>query len=239
MEPSRRQRAFETGNARRWLDANRPLAVGGVVIVLVLAAVVYSTYRLEPSPEVSEIVIQEPSPEGEGATLEQHGSEPASKDVITVHVVGAVSQPGVYLLDPEARAVDAVAAAGGFGADSARETVNLAQPLLDGCQLRIPTRAEVDELKDGHTFGLVGPDGAQLAAAVLESSGLNATALVDVNSADAQQLETLPGIGPSTSMKIIAEREAHGRFVSLKDLIRVSGIGEKKVEALEGLAEAR
>lgn len=127
-----------------------------------------------------------------------------------VHVLGAVERPGLYVLHPGARVVDALAAAGGTvdGADLA--AVNLARPVEDGEQVVVPVA------------------GAAAGPSAVPSDG----GAVDLNSADQAALEALPGIGPALAERILAWREENGRFRSVDDLLAVPGIGEKLLEGL-------
>ena len=153
-------------------------------------------------------------------------SKPASATV-WVHVVGAVRNPGVYELPAGARATSAIAAAGGVLPGSAEYAVNLAAVLEDGQQLVIPTRDEA------------GPPGAAVGASAAGAAGGPAAGPLDLNRATAEQLDALPGIGPATAAKIVADRTANGSFRSVSDLTRVPGIGEKKVEQLKDLVRVR
>jgi len=133
---------------------------------------------------------------------------------IVVHVLGAVVAPGVYQLRAGSRVLDAVAAAGGFAEDAARDGVNLAAELSDGQQLVVPV------------VGAVPAAGA---------SGVTSGGLVNLNTADESTLETLPRVGPAMAQRIIAFREANGGFRSVQDLLGVSGIGDKTFAALQPL----
>jgi competence protein ComEA len=144
---------------------------------------------------------------------------------VFVHVVGAVHHPGLYELAVGSRVADAVSAAGGLAASGAQEGVNLASVLKDGEQIAIPTR---DELKRGGARAVGGIAGS---AARAQPGGGGAA--VNINTADAAALDTLPGVGPSTAAKIVADREANGPFATPDDLGRVPGIGPKKLEQLK------
>jgi competence protein ComEA len=137
---------------------------------------------------------------------------------VLVHVVGAVRRPGVYSLEHGARGIDAVEAAGGLLSEAVPSRINLAKVLADGEQVVVPSEDDAE-----------GPPPAGL--------GVHPTGppVVNVNSADQAMLETLPGVGPATAIKIIAEREAKGPFWSPEDLGRVSGIGPKRLEQLKDL----
>ena len=131
---------------------------------------------------------------------------------LVVDVAGAVRRPGIYRLATGTRVDDAVAAAGGGTARADIAAVNLAAPLSDGEQVLVPAR------------GAAGAAGASAGSTV-----------VDLNSATAEQLDTLPGIGPSTAAKIVAYRQQHGAFHSLAELDAISGIGPSKLAELKGL----
>lgn len=149
-------------------------------------------------------------------------SQAAAEDTETVcvHVVGAVRRPGVYEVRTAGRVLDAVKAAGGMLPDAVPAGINLARLVKDGEQIRIPDEDESQA---------VAPAGGAAAA----SPGAGEP--VDLNSADASALDALPGVGPATASKIIADRESNGPFATTDDLSRVPGIGEKKLADLEGL----
>ncbi|HEY3544016.1 MAG TPA: ComEA family DNA-binding protein [Gaiellaceae bacterium] len=134
---------------------------------------------------------------------------------LVIDVAGAVRRPGLHRLAAGARVDDALAAAGGATPRADIAAVNLAAPLADGEQIVVPLR------------GTAAVAGASAAGA--------ATAPVDLNSATVEQLDTLPGIGPSTAAKIVAYRQQHGAFRSLEELDAVSGIGPSKLAELKGL----
>lgn len=134
---------------------------------------------------------------------------------IYVHLLGAVASPGLYQLPAESRAVDAVAAAGGFVDGADRASLNLARFLSDGEQVYVPMVGEQPAALPGST-GSVGDK-------------------VNLNTADAATLETLPRVGPAMAARIIAWREANGRFAAIEDLKGVSGIGDKTFDAMREL----
>jgi len=132
---------------------------------------------------------------------------------IFVHVLGEVASPGLYELAEGDRAVDAVAAAGGFTRKADQAQLNLARFVTDGEQIVVP----------------------RVGAAPAAGGGASVPGKVNLNTADAAALETLPRIGPSMAERILAWRETNGRFASIEDLLNVSGVGEKTFEALKSL----
>lgn len=142
-----------------------------------------------------------------------------------MHVAGAVVRPGVVSLASGSRVVDAVNAAGGLGAGADPDRVNLAAPLTDGERLMVPL------------VGQPVPEAvpAQVPGAGAGTSTAGPGAPVDLNTASAEQLDSLPGIGPSTAAAIIAHREKNGPFRSVDGLLDVRGIGDAKLEVLRDL----
>ena len=138
----------------------------------------------------------------------------ASTRQLVVDVAGAVRRPGLYRLEPGARVADAVAAAGGATRRANVDAVNLAAPLADGLQVVVPPRG---------------------AASAPAGGTPSPTAPVDLNSASVEQLDALPGIGPSTAQKIVDFRQAHGAFHSVDELDAVPGIGAGRIAQLKGL----
>ena len=137
-------------------------------------------------------------------------------------------RPGVYELVAGARVQEAVLAAGGCLASAAPQGINLARAVADGEQLVVPTQEEWE----AGGASAVAPTGE---TAPGDSAGAAQGGVVNLNTADATALETLPGVGPATAAKIVDEREANGPFQSVEDLARVSGIGSKKIEAIRDL----
>lgn len=141
--------------------------------------------------------------------------------VIIVDVAGAVERPSVVQLHEGDRVQDAIDAADGLAQDADVSRVNRAAKLIDGQQVYIPHEGEDASVQ---TQGSASGGGSETAGA---------SQIVNINMATAEELDALPGIGPSTAQSIIEDREANGPFSSPEDLMRVSGIGEKKYEKLK------
>lgn len=143
---------------------------------------------------------------------------------VTVHVTGRVRQPGVQELPAGSRVADAVAAAGGTTAGADLERVNLARKLLDGEQVQVPAKGQP----------LAAPPPAPGTPAGPGEAGPTQVQPLDLNTATAEQLEALPGVGEVTAQRIIDHR-AKRPFRSVEDLLDVEGIGERRLESLRGL----
>ena len=190
--------------------ANKTVLIG-MAAILVMAAVAVG-YVLSGSAATSEFEVK-------GSSVEEIASSEPAGQPIFVHVSGAVLNPGLYELEFGSRVADAVSAAGGFSDDAAQDSCNLARRVDDGEHVAIATK-EAYEAGRALGFG----DASEAASTV-----------INLNTASAEQLESLPGIGAATAQKIVADRSANGPFNSVADLARVTGIGDKKVSALEGL----
>ena len=170
-----------------------------------------------PSGGASDSAILEPFDAGASAT-------PGGADVgvvIFVHVLGAVTQPGLFELHDGARVMDAIAAAGGLTAEADPAGVNLARILSDGEQFYVPRQGEV-------------PPGIPPAAAGSGAANVPA-AKVNLNTATVADLDSLPRIGPTMAQRIIDYRTTNGRFATVDALRDVAGIGDKTFEALKDL----
>ncbi|MBB4663941.1 helix-hairpin-helix domain-containing protein [Conexibacter arvalis] len=154
----------------------------------------------------------------------------AGEGALVVDVKGAVRRPGVYRLAAGARAIDAVRRAGGMTGRADRLGVNLAARLSDGGEVVVPRRGQGGALGVGGvpSSGGGAPGGASGSGAGDPAGPLQ----IDINTASAQELEQLDGVGPATAAKIIAYRELHGGFRSIEELDEVSGIGEAKLAAI-------
>ena len=168
------------------------------------------------------IMIINRRPEGPAVVL----PEPPTPSPVRVHVTGAVAAPGVYALPAGSIVLDAITAAGGPLAEGDPNALNLARPVRDGDQIVVPLRPRPASTAGGPPTDT----DATVAAPVPSPSGP-----LNINTATAAELETLPGIGPSLAQRIVDYRTVHGPFASIEAVMDVPGIGEGKFEAIKGL----
>lgn len=156
------------------------------------------------------------------------GAQKAPAGEVTVHVTGAVGNPSVQRLPAGSRVADAVAAAGGASPEADTQSLNLARVLNDGEQVRVP------KVGESPPAAPAGAEGSQTGAGpgAGAAPGGGPAGKVNVNTAEASALETLPGIGPTLAKRIIAYRNEHGPFATVEDLTDVPGIGPAVLEGL-------
>ena len=187
-----------------WLERHRWLILG--ILFTLLCAVVVVVWISRPKPEP--IVISTPTP-----------TVLATPAPLRVYVTGAVKQPDVYALAQGSIVKDAISAAGGTTEDADLDRINLAQELNDQMHVHVPcVGEETTPVAPSGTGG--GSDDAP-------------DARININTASAKQLESLPGIGPTMATRIVEYRTAHGPFTRPEDIVDVNGIGPTTYEKLK------
>jgi competence protein ComEA len=183
-------------------------------VVLATALVGAAGYGLAYRPAPTVLKVQPPPP-----TPLPTGTRTAAPACF--HIVGAVEAPGVYTLPPGSRVQDAIEVAGGPTSDADLDRLNLAALLQDQDQIFVPRRnlPTIEDSPQSEQHGEHPP-------------------LLNINSADSETLQTLPGIGPVLADRIIAYREEHGLFATVDDLKSVKGIGDKTLDELRPLITA-
>jgi competence protein ComEA len=190
--------------------------LGGLVVLVAITVGGAGLWYVRSLPRPVEVRAAAASPAaGPSAT--------GSPDVVPllVDVAGWVRHPGVYEFHDGDRVIDAIEAAGGARRGAALDALNLAAPLADGTQILVPRR---------EASGSAGsaPSAPSVDGGVTSSK-------VNINSASAEELETLPGIGEVIAQEILDYRTANGPFASVDDLLDVSGIGEVTLENVRDL----
>ncbi|HSX67420.1 ComEA family DNA-binding protein [Nocardioides sp.] len=198
------------------LLAPGPIAVVAVLLAVGIGVVAWLTLRSQPQelPMAVPVAGDLASPIAvPGVSTGAARTTNAVATEVVVHVAGKVRRPGIVVLSPGARVADALRAAGGARPGIELAGVNLARVLADGEQVVVG--APVTAAGTG-TTGMAGATGA----------GGDAAGKVNLNTASEAQLEELPGVGPVTAAAIVAFRQEQGPFVSVDQLLDVSGIGE-------------
>lgn len=168
--------------------------------------------------------------------IEKEDKENDTKDIeeknkIVVYIAGAIKNEGVYELEENSRITDIIEKAGGLTDDANINNINLAYILQDGVKVYIPKDNDKNEIKDETNIYVSKENG--------ESNIDNGTSVetknskININTATQTELETLPGIGPSTATKIINYRKENGKFNSIEELKKVSGIGDSKYNKIK------
>lgn len=216
------QETAESLQARLHLGKLRPPAFMGALLLagVFISACVFGAFQLVSDHSFSvESASSQKTGEGSVAKDGDSSAEAPEESLLCVHVSGCVRTPGVYELSEGLRVADAVELAGGALEEANLDAVNLARILQDGEQIYVPA------LGDSTAAALASGGSGELAT--------GASALVNINTATAEELTKLDGVGGATAKKIVADRLKNGPFSSVEDIKRVSGIGDKKFEALK------
>lgn len=153
------------------------------------------------------------------------------EEKIVIYITGAVKNEGIYDMKKNSRIADSIEKAGGLTEEANIENINLAYILEDGMKIHIPKKNEnFNEIED-HTNAYLSKENT-----ISENSkNTNNDEKININTATQTELETLPGIGPSTALKIIEYRKENGKFNSIEDIKKISGIGDRKFSQIKDL----
>lgn len=191
-----------------FLTRYRPYLVMLVLFIVTLAGTVFLLRRSDAPPTVT-LITATPRPT---ATIAS----------ILVDVRGAVNQPGVYTLPAGSRVQDALARAGDVTSNADTRTLNLARRLNDGEQLYVPRQGEATS---------VPPTPSSRSA----PTATRAPSKININTASVDELDTLPGIGPSLAQRIVDYRTQNGDFKTIEDIKKVRGIGDALFNQIKDL----
>ena len=185
-----------------------------IIIIGVIILIIISIYVLK---KIDEYNYEENNYEEYFAEEENIIKEEAKK-VIVVHIIGEINKPGIVELEEGARVIDAIKKAGGTTEKADLAQINLAYILKDGQKIYIPNTADHDKKIEYNT--------ANIENNIKEEK-------ININTADEDELQRLPGVGASTAAKIIKYREENGSFRRIEDIQNVKGIGEAKYNDLK------
>lgn len=194
-----------------------------IFMILVILVYFFKIYNSDYEVLESENILENTTDISENVNLKNEVSdtEETNEDIIVIHVTGAVHNPGIVKLPTGSRIADAINLAGGFTDDSDISSVNLAYKLDDGEKIYIPY---ISDNYSNNSY--ISSDAGQNIILEDSSSSLNGSSkninLININSATQAELESIPGIGPSTALKIIQYRTENGKFNDINDIKNIS-----------------
>lgn len=197
-------------------DYWRIALVGAVLVVLLIIWFVPFSQNKETNWHSMADAAGQTSEMGEGGTLQEDSPHDEESEIV-IDIKGEVHQPGIYRLKSGARMYELIEQAGGLTEEASETAINLAQVLQDQ-QMVIVFHQEDEGFMEINASGV--------------SDSQTAATLINLNHADAQQLQELPGVGTKKAEAIIAYREEYGFFKQIDDLKKITGIGEKTFESL-------
>lgn len=197
-----------------------------IFIIIIISGIIYGIFNYftqnknkENLENISQDIIINNQTEN---TTEENNNQ----EKIVIHITGAICNEGIYELEENSRIADAVKMAGGLKEDADLKQINLAYVLEDGMKINIPSKNESTNEASNKTESYITKEN-------LNTSNNVKTSKVNINSATQTELETLPGIGPSTALKIINYRKEKGKFNKIEDIKNVNGIGESKFNKIK------
>ncbi|MEH7494278.1 helix-hairpin-helix domain-containing protein [Neobacillus niacini] len=194
-----------------------------IIAVIIAFAALY--YFLEERKSSSEINVEEIVPTAiieEEEVIQPTQNQTKVAESFIVDVKGQVKMPGVYSSSPEERVIDVVQRAGGLTENADESKVNFAEHVQDAMVIYIPAKGEEGNIPQGLTSNP-------------SDTGGTKQGKINLNKADENELQNLPGIGPSKAAAIMEYRETNGPFKSVEDLKNISGIGDKTFDKLKDL----
>lgn len=215
-----------------------------IIITIITIGVAYYTYmsfeKKDFTVESSDLEINKANEEN-NSKVENGVRDESEENKIIVHISGEVKNQGIVELEENSRVNDAIEKAGGVTENAYMKDINLAYKLEDGMKIYIPSKEEVENNKNVGDV-LSGNRYYNSAENINGSSNVNSEdneskKKVNINTANKDELDTLPGIGEVTAEKIIEYRNKNGKFASKEEIKEVSGIGDSKYEQIKDLIE--
>ena len=217
---------------------NKKITVGILVIIIIISICYYIYSENTNFLSIQEQNLEIDEQESEKSNTENNNTtnEIKEENVIIVHVSGAVNQPGIVELSENSRIADAIERAGGLKDEACIDEINLAYMIEDGIKIHIPTieeqkkKDEDGDKTENSNLYITGES-----KTTEKNNNQKKTGKININSATQEELETLPGIGPTIALKIINYRKENGKFKSIEDIKEVSGIGESKFNSIKDM----
>ena len=194
-----------------------------IIIVVVIGIIIYIFNNKIDNSELNEDILV--ANNSTNNIIENITDE---KNMIVVHITGAIKTPGIVKLEEGSRIEDAINKAGGLTEDADISKVNLAYILEDGIKIKIPRSTDLGDSQDENVLSSDSGEGI-----VEENKESSQSSSLNINKATEQDLQNLPGIGPSLASKIIAYRDENGKFSNIEDIKNVNGIGNSKYENIK------
>ena len=200
-----------------------------IFIIIIISGMIYGIFNYftqnknkENLENISQDIIINNQTEN---TTEENNNQ----EKIVIHITGAICNEGIYELEENSIIADAVKMAGGLKEDADLKQINLAYVLEDGMKINIPSKNDNSNENINNTENYITKEKLN------SSNNTNSakTSKININSATQTELETLPGIGPSTALKIINYRKEKGKFNKIEDIKNVNGIGESKFNKIK------
>ena len=204
-----------------------------LIIIIILCGIIWGLFKYFISNKSYEELenINEELAINNQISNTTNEADSSDKEKIVVHITGAVCNEGVYELDENSRIADVIKMAGGLKEDVDLKQINLAYMLEDGMKINIPSK------DDKTTDNNIENDETYITKEDVTSSNNtnlnNKISKININTATQEELETLPGIGPSIATKIINYRKENGKFKKIEDIKNVNGIGESKFNKIK------
>lgn len=172
----------------------------------------------------------------ENDTNKEESESKDTKKKIIIYIAGAIKNEGVYELDENSRIADCIEKAGGLTEDANLQDINLAYMLEDGMKIYIPKNSESNNHDNTESNATTENDKREVTVKNIENKNSKTQNVkININTATQTELETLPGIGSSTALKIINYRKENGKFKSIEDIKNVNGIGDSKYNKIKDM----
>lgn len=212
-----------------------------IIIILIIIIIVGTTIYEKIIKDRKLIEINEDmdiiNTNEENTTEEQNTTNSESSSKIIIYITGQVRKEGVYELDENSRITDAIEIAEGLKEEANIENINLAEVLEDGMKIYIPDKKEPNNNQSENKNLIQKNTGntTEISKKTNTENKQNQNTKININTATQTELETLPGIGPSTALKIVNYRKDNGKFKNIEDIKNVSGIGDSKFNNIKNL----